>query len=143
MPVDQVISILGGRKCIKKDIHNRMELLSLAKEGISTRALGAIKANTSLSSQEIVSALPVSPSTLCRQTKRKRFDPAISEKFIEIAEFWSRGLEVFGNSERFQIWLHNPCLALGGIAPITLIDSSIGIGILQDELGRIEHGILA
>ncbi|NEN24917.1 DUF2384 domain-containing protein, partial [Cryomorpha ignava] len=40
-------------------------------------------------------------------------------------------------------WLDSNIVALGGIKPKTLLDSSFGISILNQELIRIEHGVLA
>jgi len=138
-----VIDLLGGTKYIKPKINNRIELLSLAKKGLSTKVLGAIQKNTNLSMKELTASLPISVATLSRQKKAPRFNSLISEKLISLAIFWARGLEIFEDNEKFLLWLHNPSIALGGITPISLIDSSIGIDILKNELGRIEHGVFA
>ncbi len=53
------------------------------------------------------------------------------------------GIEVFGKQDNFNVWLNTKNIALGGIKPKELLDSSFGIQILKDELTRIEQGILA
>ena len=50
---------------------------------------------------------------------------------------------VFGGSTGFNTWLDTESLALGRVKTKSLLDSSFGIGLLKDELGRIEHGVLA
>ena len=55
----------------------------------------------------------------------------------------SRGAEVFGDMENFSIWLHSENVGLGNIIPKNLLKTTFGIQLLMDELGRIEHGILA
>jgi putative toxin-antitoxin system antitoxin component (TIGR02293 family) len=78
-----------------------------------------------------------------RYKKEKRsFDPPQSEKIIEIAILFNKGREVFGDETKFNRWLETENIALGKIAPKDLLDSTFGISLLNDELGRIEHGIL-
>ena len=53
------------------------------------------------------------------------------------------GEEVFGDRENFHDWLMNENIAVGGMVPADLLDTSVGLGMVKDELGRMEHGILA
>ncbi len=53
------------------------------------------------------------------------------------------GVEVFGDKENFDTWLKSKSISLGGRTPKDLLDTKFGIGMVKDELGRIEHGILA
>ncbi len=71
------------------------------------------------------------------------FSPIYSEKIIEIQLLFNKGVEVFGNTENFHNWLNSKSIALGGINPISLLDNTFGIMMLDDELTRIEHGVLA
>jgi putative toxin-antitoxin system antitoxin component (TIGR02293 family) len=75
--------------------------------------------------------------------EKRTFDPLQSEKIIEIALFYNKGVEVFGTTDKFNAWLETDNLALGSLKPKTLLDNSFGIGILRDELSAIEYGILA
>ena len=79
-----------------------------------------------------------------RYKKEKRaFDPLQSEKIVEIAMLFKLGEEVFGSKVNFNTWLQTESLPLNKIKPIELIDNSFGIGLVKDELIRIEHGVLA
>ena len=53
------------------------------------------------------------------------------------------GEEVFGDRENFHDWLMNENIAVGGMVPADMLDTSVGLGMVKDELGRMEHGILA
>jgi uncharacterized protein (DUF2384 family) len=66
-----------------------------------------------------------------------------SEKIIEIALFYNKGVEVFGTAEKFNSWLETDNLALKKIKPKMLLDNSFGINMLMDELTAIEYGVLA
>lgn len=142
MTVANTLELLGGKKFIKKDIHNRLELFRLVECGISKGALDMMQQNTGLTNQELAFAFPVSQRTLLRYKKREKLNPLLSERLIELAELFSKGLDVFGSREKFYLWLRSPSVALGD-KPINLIANAIGIDMLKDELGRIEHGIVS
>jgi uncharacterized protein (DUF2384 family) len=50
---------------------------------------------------------------------------------------------IVGDTEKFNLWLDSNNLALGGIKPKSLFDSTFGINLLKDELIKIEYGVLA
>jgi putative toxin-antitoxin system antitoxin component (TIGR02293 family) len=56
---------------------------------------------------------------------------------------YKKGIEVFGEEENFYAWMDFKSIPLGGVKPKDLLDTSFGINMIRDELGRIEHGILA
>lgn len=71
-----------------------------------------------------------------------RFKPIHSEKIIEVAEVTNLGLDVFGDQDRFRLWLNTPNFALGNIAPCELLYDSYGKELVVGELIRVSHGIL-
>ncbi|HMG69386.1 MAG TPA: MbcA/ParS/Xre antitoxin family protein [Chitinophagaceae bacterium] len=75
--------------------------------------------------------------------EKKSFDPIHSEKNLEVTLLYNLGVEVFGNKDKFNTWLETKNLALGGMKPKELLDNTFDIGLLKDELVRIEYGILA
>ena len=66
-----------------------------------------------------------------------------SEKFLAIALLFQQGIKVFGSTGKFSQWLDTTQVAFGGVKPKELLDNSFGIELINNELGRIEHGILA
>ena len=98
---------------------------------------------TDISASEIASILHTSERTLRRYTTETLLNPEQSERIIELARLFSRGSEVFGSLDNFKTWMNSTIVALGNIKPKELLDTSLGIEILQEELGRIEHGIFA
>ncbi|MDO6470233.1 MbcA/ParS/Xre antitoxin family protein [Maribacter sp. 1_MG-2023] len=61
----------------------------------------------------------------------------------EIRKLMSHGEKVFGDKSNFQIWLNLESKALGNITPKSLLETEEGIQLVNDELGRIEHGIFS
>jgi putative toxin-antitoxin system antitoxin component (TIGR02293 family) len=121
-----------------------LSLVEMVRKGIGFAAFDRFANNSPFSLSEWSTYLHLSERTMQRyRNEKKKFDPLQSEKIIEIALFYNKGIEVFGKDDKFNSWLETDNLALGGIKPKTLLDNSFGISILKDELTAIEYGILA
>ncbi len=119
-------------------------LISTVREGIKYALFQNIANISPFSTTEWSNFLHLSERTFQRYKKDKRtFDPLHSEKILEITLVYNKGVEVFGDKLNFDAWLSAKNVALGGIKPKELLDSTFGIGLLKDELTRIEHGVLA
>jgi putative toxin-antitoxin system antitoxin component (TIGR02293 family) len=123
---------------------NALSLVEMVRHGVHFDAFDMFANKSPFSLNEWSGFLHLSERTMQRYRSEKRtFDPLQSEKIIEIALFYNKGVEVFGLAEKFNSWLETDSLALGGIKPKTLLDNSFGISILRDELTAIEYGVLA
>ena len=87
--------------------------------------------------------LYISERTLHRyKTENKTFDPLHTDRIILLNRLVEFGIEVFG-AESLKIWLSTPSLAFGGKSPRDLLGTSFGIEMVKNEIGRIQHGVLA
>lgn len=138
LPLD---SNLSYRLIDDKDV---FMLISTVREGIKYSLFQKIADMIPFSISEWSHFLHLSERTFQRYKKEKRtFDPLHSEKILEITLIYNKGIEVFGDKANFDAWLEAKNVALGGLKPKELLDSTFGIGLLRDELTRIEHGVLA
>ncbi len=119
-------------------------LIHAIKNGIQFSFFEKLAKRIPFTLREWASYLHLSERSLQRYKKEKgTFNPVTSEKIIEIAMLNKYGIKVFGKQQKFNTWLSSKNLALGGVNPKDLLDSSFGIQLIKDELTRIEHGILA
>ena len=119
-------------------------MMDVARKGISFKVFETLSRKFPFTMQNWADFLHISGKTLSRYQKEdKVFDAPQSEKILQIELLYSRGKEVFGDSESFLVWLQSESLALGKIKPQEILDSGFGISLLMDELLRIEHGVLA
>ncbi|HJN73534.1 MAG TPA: MbcA/ParS/Xre antitoxin family protein [Myxococcota bacterium] len=61
---------------------------------------------------------------------------------VRIARVASHAVDVFGSSERAAAWLRRGNRGLGGVVPLSLLDTDIGAERVDDVLTRIEHAVI-
>ncbi|HEY8781792.1 MAG TPA: antitoxin Xre/MbcA/ParS toxin-binding domain-containing protein [Mucilaginibacter sp.] len=123
---------------------DEINLTNMVREGLSYNYFTTLSERIQIELQEWADYLHLSERTIQRYKKEgKTFDPIHSEKIILIELLYKKGIDVFGIEENFYTWMDTKSVALGGVRPKDLLDTSFGITMVYDELGRIEHGIFA
>ncbi len=126
------------------DDKNVLAIIEIVRNGISYKDFNKIADDTPFSLTEWANYLQLSERTIQRnQKENKSFQPIQSERIVELSMLYKYGVEVFGDKDNFNIWLNSKSISLGGRTPKDLLDTKFGISMVRDELGRIEHGILA
>jgi len=124
--------------------NNKMLLVHLIRQGIPYSLFHLIQDFTPFSESDWADFLDISTKSLQRYKQvDKNFKPIQSEKIIELTEVTSVGLEVFGDMDKFKLWLDTPNYALGKLKPVELLKDSYGKEMVISELTRINHGIFA
>lgn len=143
--VPSISSFLGKNKSSagNDDTPNKHQYISMIREGVKMQTLEHLMKATEISSNEMAAIMHTSERTLRRYTPDTTLNPEQSERIIELARLFTRGSEVFGSLNSFKQWMNSSILAFGNKMPKEFLDTSLGIEILQEELGRIEHGIFA
>ena len=114
-----------------------------ARAGIKTGYYLELGSRLGLSFQELASILNVSLRTLQRYDAEHMLDADQSAKVISLEMLMAHGLEVFGGQQSFNDWLRDPVMELENQTPLSFLDTSFGFMVLEQLLGRIEHGIFA
>lgn len=141
MELTKVEEILGGKKVLHKKIQDQMDMVDLIEQGLTKESAIHLAKALSITNKRLAELLPISRRTLERYHTKKHLDRATSQQIISLARLTARGFDVFGDRNRFVEWINAPCTALGEREPISLINTQIGIDMVIDELGRIEHGV--
>jgi putative toxin-antitoxin system antitoxin component (TIGR02293 family) len=119
-------------------------MLNVLREGVPYPYLNNISNRINFTLEDWSSFLHISERTIQRYKKEKKpFDTIYSEKIVQIDTLYRKGAEVFGSEDNFQTWMETISVPLGGVKPKELLDTTYGINLITDELGRIEHGIFA
>ncbi len=88
--------------------------------------------------------LEISPKTLYSYRHSNKILPIrINEQILKLEELYKKGIELFGNSDRFNQWMKSESYGLANVKPIEMINSITGIDLIYEELIRIEFGATA
>jgi putative toxin-antitoxin system antitoxin component (TIGR02293 family) len=141
----RTLEFLGGRGSVLSGtvIKEEKDLITLIKKGIPRKSLDLLMIETGLSAAEMAAVMHTSDRTLRRYKPSTILNPEQSERLIEIARLYSRGEEVFGNKENFKQWMDSDLLSFNQHKPKEFLDTSMGIEMIMDALGRIEQGVFA
>jgi len=129
---------LSGHSKYQLDPH-----MSLLDSGLTKASIEALKSATGLTWQQIADALHITVRTLQRYQADQQLPTTLSERLMRIADVYAKGFDVFGDHAMFRKWMQEPVPALSQVVPQSLLPSLYGMDRLMQELGRIEHGILA
>lgn len=141
---ETMILKLKGRITFGNFISDKMLVIDVIRQGIPYSYFNDIQDIAPFGSEDWSRLLNISSKTLLRYKQtRQKFKPLQSEKIIEMAEVTHTGLEVFGNMEKFRLWLGTPSFALGNSKPVDLLEDSYGKELVITELNNINFGILA
>lgn len=131
---------------IKALADNPFALVQLTRQGLPGNTLTALAKALKVTVNDMGALLPVSTRTLQRYTKEKMTQPMpvdLSDHLVQVAKVFVRAVEVMGNEEHALEWLREPCVGLGQEHPLSLLDTSAGIEMVEDVLGRLEYGVIS
>lgn len=135
--------LLGGEKLVKP-VRSEFDIVSLSNEGITKASLDTLISHLGISKKAFSeNILDASVKTLERKKSTDKLDKRTSSHVIEIAKVVEHAFEVFEDEDKVKSWLNAPNRALNGIKPIDLFYLPTGLGMVNDILGRIEHGIFS
>ncbi len=123
-----------------ESINKRTDLILIARNGIQTKYISHIQEFTSLTDKELSSILPISQRQLVRYSKTHILNKEITTHLIQLIEMFQKGFRLFGQ-DKFKLWIRTPNKILGHVPPLEIMDTSLGIEMIEDIIGRIQHGV--
>lgn len=118
-----------------------VQKINKIKSGISKKELTSMKEVASLDYDTLSGLLAVGRATLLNKKGNDKFNNAISERILTLADLYSYGYKVFGSTENFNSWMKEPNIALSNQPPLALADTILGIQEIKNIIGRIEYGV--
>lgn len=139
-----VIKKLGGARIFRRKVATSLDLAAAVRAGLPVSALDSLLKQMvgDFVTQADVYGVVGSARTLQRKrSQRTTLSPEESDRLARLARILVRAEEVLGAEDKARHWLGKPNGALGGIRPLSLLDSDMGALAVEQILGRIEHGI--
>lgn len=118
-----------------------IDLVELSRKGIKKAALSNLSRALNIPMKRLAKLLPVTERTLQRRAANSLLNSTTSQQVILIGQLITKGEEAFEDPKKFQEWLAQPNMALGGYTPLNIMDTTIGVQLVMDILGRLEHGV--
>ena len=144
MSVKSVIA--GPRTALLPKAHpaeSRPALIIRIRKDESRSRVDEVAGRVGLTDKEMARILNLSERSLHRQAADKTLDLNKTERLL-LEELIMHGLSTF--DERKDVlarWLRDPRPSLGNVTPVSLLDTIVGFGLVDDELSRIEEGMIS
>jgi putative toxin-antitoxin system antitoxin component (TIGR02293 family) len=135
-----VVQKLGGKQALGRNLSSDRELREAIREGFPPAVVEELMRASGLTLKELAAALDLSPRSLQRRRRSGRLAGYESDRLYRLARIVALANEYLGNNERAMRWLKHPNRALGGIAPVTAMDTELGARQVENVLGRIAYG---
>jgi putative toxin-antitoxin system antitoxin component (TIGR02293 family) len=139
---DHIASLLGGKRVLGSVPRSTIGFVTNVREGLPYAAVEKALGQLHLSMDEVWTALRQPKRTMARRREEGRLDPVSSAAFLRLVRVAARAIDLLG-SDRAQRWLRSPIRALGGAAPLSLLDTDLGGEAVLDLLERVSEGVFS
>jgi putative toxin-antitoxin system antitoxin component (TIGR02293 family) len=117
--------------------------MKLIRTGIKCSSITSFLKHSQLSQKQLSKIIHLSERTLQRNPPEKLLELGASEKLIELCRLFHKGITVFNNKEKLLLWINRPNLPLNNQTPLELMETSLGMDMVHDELIKIEQGVFS
>jgi putative toxin-antitoxin system antitoxin component (TIGR02293 family) len=128
-----------GAPLVGQRARSELEYVHRVEEGLAPAAIDHLMEVTGLSENEMDRVIP--RRTRNRQRKRGRLSTEQSDRIARAADVYALAFHVFGDREKAKDWMREPNVSLGGDAPLDLLRTASGAGLVENILLRIAHGV--
>jgi len=112
-------------------------------EGFPTQTLEDVREILNLSKREFADIIQISERTLSRRQKESVLPTDESDRVFRLTRLVEFATLVLGSEEDAREWMKEPNFTLGYCTPLQLAKTDPGAELVEQLLGRIDHGIPA
>jgi putative toxin-antitoxin system antitoxin component (TIGR02293 family) len=134
-----LLTILGGEVTLgTRAVRSERDLDTLIHEGLPVAALDHTILALGATRRAILDGVGIARSTVRRRkgVEGKRLDLVESERTVRLGRIAALGNEALGSTEAVGRWLQQPNRALGGVEPISLLQTDVGTREVEAVLTR-------
>lgn len=114
------------------------------RKGLPATYITEVSAALAMPRAKFLESLQLSRSTMEGRIKKNTLlTPAEGGVVLRAAKALNKAEEVFDDRAAASAWLKREIRSLGGVAPVSLMDTDSGFELVMNTLGRIEHGVVA
>ena len=135
-----VVDELGGEAVLGRRLNRDVDLQAAIREGFPQKVIEELMEAADLSIKELAACLDLSPRSLQRRRREGRLARYESDRIYRLARIVALAKSSLGGRNAAVRWLKRPNRALGGKAPLAVIDTELGARAVENVLGRIAFG---
>jgi putative toxin-antitoxin system antitoxin component (TIGR02293 family) len=135
-----IVEELGGESALGRSLRTETDLRAAIREGFPQPVVAQVLRGVRLTLKELAEILDVSARSLQRRRREGRLARYESDRLYRLARIIALAKHYVGDDEAAARWLKRPNRALGGSAPIHLVDTEPGARAVENVLGRIAYG---
>lgn len=125
-------------------INDTISIVLASRRGVDATAFFDLADLSGYRREDVARLFDTSLKTLTRyRNANQKLSPLFGELTLKMLALFRHGEEIFGNLTEFRNWLNVPAYGLGNQIPFSLMQTSGGIDLIDDELIRIEFGATA
>ncbi len=137
----KIAETLGGRNVLKERLTDYTAVIHRARAGLPYGALEAVATRYGIPVAALARVIDLPPRTLARRKKEGRFSATESDRLVRVARAAASAEDVLEDRDNAGRWLQKPNRALGGVAPLDLLNSDLGAEQVETILVRIDYGV--
>jgi putative toxin-antitoxin system antitoxin component (TIGR02293 family) len=134
--------LLGGRKVLGR-ISEAEDLRRAVRDGLPYASLEALTLQLGLQPSEVGAVVGIPERTLARRKHSRQLSPIESDRLYRLAYVTHVASAALGGVNAARRWLAHANRSLGGVAPLSLLDTDIGCRRVEEALVRLNYGIYA
>ena len=139
---EEITALLGGPRVLGRRPGNDFGYIEMIRRGLPFASVTAAAKALGLSEEQALTALGIPKRTAARRKASKgRLNATESERVLRLSRAIAAASESLGAADKAARWLQKPVRALGGVTPLSLLDTDVGLEQVLTILGRIEYGV--
>lgn len=111
------------------------------RHGLPYKTLQKVLYSTGFNTTQLEEALGIPKRTLMNHRREGVLSAAVSDKLYRFTRIFALAEEMTGSSEEGRGWLSESAPALGGVTPLSLLDTEYGAKQVEDLMERIMWGM--
>lgn len=116
----------------------------IVRKGLPSNAIVEMSEALAMPRASFLDNLQLPRSTIEARIKNNSpLTSAEGDAVLRAAKALARAQEVFEDRAAASAWLKREIRSLGGVTPVSLMDTDSGFELVMHTLGRIEHGVVA
>lgn len=142
--LQRIEDLLGGVGILGRKLQGPLDAHEMLIEGLPGRVSNHLADKLAVVRGPLLEkAVGMSLRTLQRHKENpaKRLSREQSGRIWKFAEILARATAALGSLDTAEEWLERPAIGLNQRCPIDLLTTPAGVELVEDLLGRIEHGV--